>query len=217
MTDERFGLCPDPRPEAQAIWEEMKSGCPYDAANRYLTDMLMAVRVKTRRFNDCRPDDRAGLDAAIRDILGGCGERIQVNQPFRCDYGVNIRVGEDFFANFNLTVLDEGEVVIGDNAFIGPNVSIYTACHPVEPEERNRLVEWSMPVTIGHNVWIGGSVTILPGVTIGDDCVIGAGSVVTRDIPAGSVAVGNPCRVIRRVKSEAPSAKSQESRVKGEE
>ena len=108
-------------------------------------------------------------------------------------------VGRRFFANFHLTILDEARVTIGDDCFIGPNVSIYTACHSTDPVERNSRREWAEPVTIGDNVWIGGSVTILPGVTIGNNVTIGAGSVVTKDIPDGVVAVGNPCRVVRNV------------------
>jgi maltose O-acetyltransferase len=107
--------------------------------------------------------------------------------------------GENFFANFCFTVLDEAKVIIGDNAFIGPNVSIYTACHPLDAEERNKQIEWAEPVTIGDNVWIGGSVTILPGVTIGNNAVIGAGSVVVKDIPDSCVAAGNPARVIKQI------------------
>ena len=108
-----------------------------------------------------------------------------------------LRPGKRFFANFNFTVLDEAPVTIGDDCFIGPNVSIYTACHSTDPVERNSRREWAEPVTIGDNVWIGGSVTILPGVTIGDNVTIGAGSVVTKDIPSNSIAVGNPCKVIK--------------------
>lgn len=104
-----------------------------------------------------------------------------------------------FFANFVFTVLDEGRVIIGDNAFIGPNVSLYTPCHPTTPKERNTGVQWAKPIKIGNSVWIGGSVTILPGVSIGDNCTIGAGSVVTKDIPANSIAVGNPCRVVKKI------------------
>ncbi|MBD5274716.1 MAG: sugar O-acetyltransferase, partial [Bacteroides sp.] len=111
----------------------------------------------------------------------------------------NIHIGECFFANFNLTILDEAEVRIGDYCFIGPNVSIYTACHPLDPVERNKFLEWAEPVTIGNNVWIGGSTTICPGVTIGDNVVIGAGSVVTKDIPSNVVAVGNPARIIKHL------------------
>lgn len=122
-----------------------------------------------------------------------------MNQPFRCDYGCNIHIGENFFANFNLTILDEAEVRIGDNCFIGPNVSIFTACHPLDAASRDTGVEWAEPVTIGDSVWIGGNATILPGVTIGDNVVIGAGSVVTRNIPSGVVVGGNPARIIKKV------------------
>jgi maltose O-acetyltransferase len=120
-------------------------------------------------------------------------------QPFYCDYGKQIRIGKRFFANFNFTVLDEAPVTIGDDCFIGPNVSIYTACHSTNPVERNSRREWSKSVRIGDNVWIGGSVTILPGVTIGDNVTIGAGSVVVKDIPSNSIAVGNPCKVIKSI------------------
>ena len=108
-------------------------------------------------------------------------------------------MGKHFFANFNLVVLDEALVTIGDHCFIGPNVSIYTACHSIIPQERNTRDEWARPVTIGNNVWIGGSVTILPGVTIGDNVTIGAGSVVVKDIPSDSLAVGNPARVVKHI------------------
>ena len=136
---------------------------------------------------------------ATREVLLGhvADDDFLINQPFRCDYGKQISIGKRFFANFNFTVLDEARVTIGDDCFIGPNVSIYTACHSTDPMERNSRQEWAKPVSIGHNVWIGGSVTILPGVTIGDNVTIGAGSVVTKNIPSNSIAVGNPCKVIK--------------------
>ena len=134
----------------------------------------------------------------LKDLLGHIGDdEIIINPPFFCDYGKQICVGKRFFANFNFTVLDEAPVVIGDDCFIGPSVSIYTACHSTDPVERNSRREWAEAVTIGDNVWIGGSVTILPGVTIGSNVTIGAGSVVTKDIPDNVVAVGNPCRIIK--------------------
>lgn len=161
--------------------------------------MLKATRVKVRVYNTADPNDTARLDSLIKGLLGSHGENVIINPPFTCDFGFNIHVGENFMANFNFTVLDEAQVTIGDNVFIGPNTSIYTACHPLDPAERNKGVEWAEPVRIGNNVWIGGSTTILPGVTIGDGTTIGAGSVVTKDIPAGCLAVGNPCRVIRHL------------------
>lgn len=181
------------------LWAEMMSGRVYDAPNPLFVEQLNRVKVCLQDYNATRADQLDELERKIRLILGRAGKGIKVLQPFRCDYGCNISVGDNFFANFNLTVLDEAAVTIGDNVFIGPNVSIYTACHSARPEERNTGSEWSEPVTIGDSVWIGGSATILPGVTIGSNVTIGAGSVVTHDIPDNSIAVGNPARVIRTV------------------
>lgn len=179
------------------IWAAMTGGHRYDASHTELLRRLEATREKIWRFNALSPDNKAEILAILHSLLGAHGNRLQINQPFRCDYGSNIFVGENFFANFNLTILDEAEVRIGDNAFIGPNVSIYTACHPLDPETRNKLVEWAEPVTIGDNVWIGGSTTILPGVRIGNNVVIGAGSVVTRSVPDNVVVAGNPARILK--------------------
>ena len=125
-----------------------------------------------------------------------------IEQPFRCDYGKNIEVGNNFFANYNCVILDVAKVTIGENVMFAPNVSIYTAGHPIHPESRNSGYEYGIPVTIGNNVWVGGNVVITPGVTIGNNVVIGAGSVVTKDIPDNVIAVGNPCRVIREITEE---------------
>ena len=179
-------------------WQKMLDGEIYEASHSGFYDRL-DTREKLWEFNNMNPRRTDAMCAILRGMLGSCGEKIHVNQPLRCDYGCNIHVGENFFANFNLTVLDEAPVTIGDNVLIGPNVSIYTACHPLDPDQRNTWVEWAEPVTIGNNVWIGGSVTILPGVTIGDNVVIGGGSVVVRSIPSGTVAAGNPARVIKRL------------------
>ena len=185
--------------EEKDIWEAMVSGEEYVASHPELIRRLRITREKLWEFNNLRPSQEEKQKAILRELLGGFGAHFQVNQPFRCDFGENIYIGENFFANFNLTILDEAEVKFGDNVFIGPNVSIYTACHPLEVERRNQLIEWAEPVRIGDNVWIGGSTTILPGVTIGDNVVIGAGSVVTKDIPSNVVAVGNPARVIKKL------------------
>lgn len=179
--------------------EKMLSGQVYDATDPQLLEELLQTRAKVHGYNALHPAMVKELDEAIKAILGKTGEVITVNQPFRCDYGSNIRVGERFFANFNFTVLDEAPVTIGDDCFIGPNVGIYTACHSTDPIERKSRREWAEPVTIGDNVWIGGGVTILPGVTIGDNVTIGGGSVVVNDIPDGCVAVGNPARVVKKI------------------
>ncbi len=180
--------------------EKMLSGLVYDATDAQLLRELDENKDRVHRYNLLPPSDSSAKEEMIRSILGKAGNGVVVNQPFRCDYGSNIEVGNGFFSNFNFTVLDEARVVIGNDVFIGPNVSIYTACHSTDPVERNTRREWAEGVTIGDNVWIGGSVTILPGVSIGDNVTIGAGSVVVKDIPADSIAVGNPCKVIRKLK-----------------
>ena len=180
-------------------WNKMLSGEVYDAVNPRFIEMLMTTRDKLLEFNNLRPYEMDKMKDILRGLLGSHGKNFHVNQPFRCDYGCNIHIGENFFANFNLTILDEAEVRIGDNCFIGPNVSIFTACHPLDAASRDTGVEWAEPVTIGDSVWIGGNATILPGVTIGDNVVIGAGSVVTRNIPSGVVVGGNPARIIKKV------------------
>lgn len=181
---------------------KMLKGEIYDATYKPFLDLLLRTRKLIKVYNRLEPDNTDRMQSILTALLRSTGKNIVINQPFRCDYGCNISVGENFMANFNLTILDEGRVTIGNNVFIGPNVSIYTACHPIDPVERNKGVEWAEPVTIGNNVWIGGSTTILPGVSIGDNVTIGAGSVVTKDIPANCVAVGNPCRVKRQIETE---------------
>ncbi|MCM1293706.1 MAG: sugar O-acetyltransferase [Bacteroides sp.] len=181
------------------IWKKMIDGERYDATHPELIDRLMYTRKLLHEFNNLAPDRRGDMEPLIEKLFGKIGEGWQINQPLHVDYGCNMSIGRNFFANFNLTVLDEALVMIGDNVFFGPNVSIYTACHPLSAAERNELTEWAEPVTIGDDVWIGGSATICPGVNIGNRAVIGAGSVVTRDIPDDSLAVGNPAHVIRRL------------------
>ena len=180
--------------------EKMLSGMVYSAIDDQLLKELNEVKEIIHEYNALKPSQTLRRFQILKDLLGYVADdEIIVNQPFYCDYGKQIRVGKRFFANFNLTILDEASVTIGDDCFIGPNVSIYTACHSTDPVERNTRREWAEPVTIGDNVWIGGSVTILPGVTIGSNVTIGAGSVVTRDIPDNVVAVGNPCKVIKNL------------------
>jgi len=178
--------------------EKMLSGLIYSAVDEQLIKELNETKDLIHQYNLLMPSRLDERREMLMGMLGSVGDdHILINQPFYCDYGKHIRVGKRFFANFNFTVLDEALVTIGDDCFVGPNVGIYTACHSTDPVERNTRQEWALPVTIGDNVWIGGSVTILAGVTIGDNVTIGAGSVVTRDIPSNSVAVGNPCRVVK--------------------
>ena len=182
-----------------AQWAKMLSGEIYEATSPEFLRRLVLTREKLHRYNTMPADDEDALHAMLRQILGAAGKNLHVNRPFRCDYGVNIRVGDNFFANFSLTILDEALVTFGDNVFIGPNVSIYTACHPLDPDERRTGREWAEPVTVGNDVWIGGGATILPGVTIGDGAVIGAASVVTRDVPARTLVAGNPARPLKKI------------------
>jgi maltose O-acetyltransferase len=192
-------------------YNKMLNGELYQATDPYLIELLNKAKDLCWEYNQIRPTLLKERNRKLQDILGRSDDDTFINQPFYCDYGKHIRVGKRFFANFGLTVLDETFVTIGDDCFIGPNVSIYTACHSTDPIERNTRQEWAKPVVIGNNCWIGGGVTILPGITIGDNCTIGAGSVVVKDIPAGSIAVGNPAKVIRRV-DDTTAGKSQERR-----
>lgn len=182
--------------------ERMHKNLPYKAWLDGLSEERLECKKKIYEYNHLPPERWGERTNLIKNILGSTGENIHIEEPFRCDYGSNIEVGENFFANYNLTVLDVGKVTIGDNAQIAPNVSIYTAGHPVHPDSRNSGYEYGIDISIGNNVWIGGSTCILPGVHIGNNVVIGAGSVVTKDIPDNVIAVGNPCRVIREITEE---------------
>ncbi|MDE5560843.1 MAG: sugar O-acetyltransferase [Bacteroidaceae bacterium] len=176
---------------------KMLAGETYQATEPGLVLELNRVKVLCHEYNGLCPTDFTGRNRKLHEILGQCHDDTFIVQPFYCDFGRHIRVGKGFFANFSFTVLDEAFVTIGNDCFIGPNVGIYTACHSTDPVERNTRREWARPVNIGDNCWIGGGVTILPGVSIGCNCTIGAGSVVVGNIPDNSVAVGNPCRVVR--------------------
>lgn len=182
--------------------ERMLAGLPYKAWLDRLREERMENKLKIHEYNLTRPDDKKKMKEMIKNILGKTGEDVCVEQPFRCDYGKNIEVGNNFFANYNCVILDVAKVTIGENVMFAPNVSIYTAGHPIHPESRNSGYEYGIPVTIGDNVWVGGSVVINPGVKIGNNVVIGSGSVVTKDIPDNVIAVGNPCRVIREITEE---------------
>lgn len=178
----------------------MLAGLIYDANyDRQLIAERLECKELCRDYNDLRPKETDARTALLRRILGEVKGDILIEQPFYCDYGYNIKVGENFYANYNLVILDEAEVSFGDNVFIAPGCGFYTAGHPLEATERNKGLEYARPIRVGDNVWFGAHVCVLPGVTIGDDCVIGAGSVVNKDIPAGCLAAGNPCKVIRKI------------------
>ncbi len=159
-------------------------------------------KVILQQYNEMDPIRVKARNSLLKSILGKTGSKFFIEPPFRCDYGYNIELGENFYANFNLTILDWAKVSFGKNVLIGPNVSLFTASHPIDPIARAEGWEYSKPISIGDNVWIGGHTVINPGVRIGENSVIGSGSVVTRDIPTNVVAVGNPCRVIREITSE---------------
>ena len=179
--------------------ERMLAGLPYKAWLDGLPEDRMENKKKLYEFNMLPPEEENRKEALMKEILGKVGENAHIEVPFHCDYGKNIEVGRNFFVNYNCTILDVGKVVIGDNVMFAPNVSIYTAGHPVHPDSRNTGYEYGIAITIGDNVWIGGNVIINPGVTIGNNVVIGAGSIVTKDIPDNVIAVGSPCKVIREV------------------
>lgn len=182
--------------------ERMLAGLPYKAWMDGLSQERLENKRKIFAFNHLEPDRLDEKEKLLKEILGKTGEYVNIEAPFHCDYGYNIEVGENFFANYNFTVLDVGKVSIGANAQIAPNVSIYTAGHPIHPDSRNSGYEYGISITIGDNVWIGGNVCIMPGVTIGNNVVIGAGSVVTKDIPDNVIAAGNPCKIIRVITEE---------------
>ena len=172
-----------------------------DAQMVYLADESVYEEQKEcrkllQKLNFMDRSDFEEIRAVVKQLLGK-SEDAFINPPFYCDYGTHIEVGKNFFANYNCTILDVARVRIGDNCFMAPNVAIYTAGHPLHPDTRNSQYEYGKEVTIGDNVWLGGSVVITPGVHIGNNVVIGAGSVVTRDIPDNAIAVGNPCKVVR--------------------
>lgn len=180
--------------------EKMLNGEMYYAPDEELSEERIKVKEMTYDYNLLRPSQKKEKEVLIRKILGRAGKNIWIEAPFQCDYGYNIEVGDNFYSNHNLLILDCAKVRIGNNVFIGPNVSFYTAGHPINAKERNTLYEFANKITVGDDVWIGGSVSILPGVTIGSNVVIGAGSVVIKDIPSNSIAVGNPCKVIKNIK-----------------
>lgn len=178
---------------------KMISGKLYNPLAENLPTERLNVKKLCQKYNNLSPDDMLKRTSIMSKILRKTGQNFLIEQPFWCDYGYNIEIGENFYSNHNLVILDPAKVKFGDNVFIGPNCGFYTPEHPIDAEERNKGLEYAKPITVGNNVWFGGGVQVLSGVTIGDNVVIGAGSVVTKDIPSNVVAVGNPCRISRKI------------------
>ncbi len=181
--------------------EKMLNGELYNATDAQLSEERRRARILFKQLNDTKDDEVAERLRLLKELIGQAGTDLWIEPPFYCDYGSNIIVGDKVFFNFNCVVLDVMQVTIGSYTLFGPNVQIYTATHPIDWQERASGLEYAKPITIGSHVWVGGSCIICPGVTIGDRSVIGAGSVVTKDIPADVFAAGNPCRVIRPLKA----------------
>lgn len=180
--------------------EKMLAGMLYNA--NYDTELLeerKKAKELCHEYNQLRPSDEDGQRRLMLRLLGGMKGAFCIVAPFWCDYGYNIIIGENFFANHNTVILDGARVTFGDNVFVAPNCGFYTAGHPIDAERRNAGLEYAYPITVGSNVWIGAGAQVMPGVTIGSNVVIGGGSVVVKDIPDNSVAVGNPCHVIRQI------------------
>ena len=182
--------------------ERMLNGKPCLTFDKELLEERNAQQRRQFDFNNLDPEDTKGRVRLLKEMLGGCTDNVWMERPIYFDYGKNTYVGDNFYANTGLTVLDGARVTIGDNVFCAPYVGIYTAGHPVHPYPRNLGIEYNLPVTIGDNVWIGAQSVINPGVTIGSNVVIGSGSVVTKDIPDNVIAVGNPCRALRKITDE---------------
>lgn len=183
--------------------EKCNAGQLYNA--NYDSDLLKE-RVKCKdlcfQFNQLLPSNEEEQTKLIKQIVAKTGKSFVITAPFWCDYGYNIEIGENFYTNHNCVILDGAKVTFGDNVFIAPNCCFSTAGHPIDFLQRNEGLEFAYPIKVGNNVWIGAGVIVLPGVTIGDNSIIGAGSVVNKDIPANMIAVGNPCRVLREITKE---------------
>ncbi len=177
----------------------MLSGQLYNAGDKELINDRQKARAMVRIYNQSLETERKKRKELLKDLFGSTGENIYIEPNFRCDYGYNIHVGENFYANFECVILDVCEVRIGDNCMLAPGVHIYTATHPLDPVERNSGLEFGKPVVIGNNVWIGGKAIINPGVKIGDNAVIASGAVVVKDVPSDVLVGGNPARVIKQI------------------
>lgn len=181
-------------------FEKMEKGLVYDCSAPEIMDVQTGYTKHLKEYNSLGLGDEKRMEELLPLMMAEVGEGTYIQPPFYANWGgAHVHIGEWVYANFNLTLVDDGHIYIGDRTMIGPNVTIATAGHPIMPELREKVMQYNVDVHIGRNVWIGAGAIILPGVTIGDNTVIGAGSVVTKDIPANVVAVGNPCRVMREI------------------
>ena len=179
--------------------ERMKSGKLYFCTDEEIAKEQLKCLDLLYDFNRTRPTEMEKRRELLKVILAEVGENCYIEPPLHANWGRNTHFGSNIYANFNLTLVDDTDIYVGDSVMFGPNVTVATAGHPVDPELRRKVAQFNIPVRIGNNVWIGAGAVLLPGVTIGDNSVIGAGSIVTKDIPANVVAVGNPCRVLREI------------------
>ncbi|WP_230621863.1 sugar O-acetyltransferase [Aggregatibacter sp. Marseille-P9115] len=183
--------------------EKMLRGLAHQPNSDELVSMRLRAKELLHDFNiPTRPSNKEEKVRLILALFGQADESTHINAPFYCDYGSNIKVGKNFFANYHCTILDNAPVTIGNDVMFAPNVSLYTVGHPIDPELRLAGWEQARPITIGNNVWLGGNVIVLGGVTIGDNVVIASGSVVTKDVPANSLAMGSPCRMVRQINAD---------------
>ena len=182
--------------------EKMLKGETYNPSNEELINERVKCKLLCQEYNSLKYNDTEKKENILKQILGKTKEKFFIEQPFICDYGYNIEIGENFYSNHNLIILDCAKVTFGDNVLVGPNCAFYTAEHPLDFETRNKGLEYAKPIKIGNNVWIGGNVTILSGVTVGDNVVIGAGSVVTKDVPDNSVVAGVPAKVKKVIRKQ---------------
>lgn len=181
------------------VIELMKSGKLYLCNDEELLKKQRQCLDKLFELNQTRPSELEKRNALLQELLAEVGENCYVESPLHANWGCNTHFGDNVYANFNLTLVDDTDIFIGDNVMFGPNVTLATAGHPVEPELRRKTAQFNLPIYVGNNVWIGAGTVVLPGIRIGENAVIGAGSIVTKDIPANVVAVGNPCRVLREI------------------
>ncbi|MBR5753460.1 MAG: sugar O-acetyltransferase [Clostridia bacterium] len=181
-------------------FERMDAGLLYDCGAEEILKTQFPYQDRLWEFNQLKPSDLAAKEAYMKDVFAECGENCYIELPFHANWGgAHVHFGNNVYANYNLTMVDDGHIYVGDNVLFGPNVTVATPGHPIDPELRLRGLQFNKDVRIGNNVWIGAGAVLLPGVTIGENTVIGAGSVVTKDIPANVVAVGNPCKVLREI------------------